>query len=59
VAPSASKWVFRFASHPEYYGGDKSVIGKLMPGAAIQQKKENVRITFYSRANMALQKHLM
>jgi hypothetical protein len=48
VAPSASKWVFRFAGHPEYLHGDKSVIGKLMPGS-IQQKKENVRITFIPR----------
>ena len=45
VAPSSNKWVFRFAAHPEYMPGDKSVIGKLMPGT-IQQKKENVRITF-------------
>jgi hypothetical protein len=48
VAPSSNKWVFRFAAHPEYMRGDKSVIGKLMPGT-IQQKKENVRITFIPR----------
>ena len=48
VAPSASKWVFRFAAHPEYLRGDKSVIGKLMPGS-IRQKKENLRITFIPR----------
>ena len=48
VQPSSNKWVFRFAAHPEYLHGDKSVIGKLMPGA-IQQKKENVRITFIPR----------
>lgn len=48
VQPSSGKWVFRFAAHPEYMRGDKSVIGKLMPGA-IQQKKENVRITFIPR----------
>jgi hypothetical protein len=48
VEPSSNKWVFRFAAHPEYMRGDKSVIGKLMPGT-IQQKKENVRITFIPR----------
>ncbi|MEO8712400.1 MAG: hypothetical protein ABI405_09775 [Parafilimonas sp.] len=48
VAPASSKWVFRFVSHPEYLRGDKSLIGKLMPGS-IQQKKENVRITFIPR----------
>ena len=48
VAPSASKWVFRFAANPEYSRGDKSVIGKLMPGA-MHQKKENLRITFIPR----------
>lgn len=48
VSPASSKWVFRFVSHPEYLRGDKSLIGKLMPGS-IQQKKENVRITFIPR----------
>jgi hypothetical protein len=48
VASSSNKWVFRFAAHPEYMRGDKSVIGKLMPGI-IHQKKENVRITFIPR----------
>ncbi|MEP6466101.1 MAG: hypothetical protein ABJB05_07330 [Parafilimonas sp.] len=48
VAPASNKWVFRFVSHPEYLRGDKSVIGKLMPGST-QQKKENVRITFIPR----------
>jgi len=48
VAPASNKWVFRFVSHPEYLRGDKSVIGKLMPGS-IQRKKENVRITFIPR----------
>jgi hypothetical protein len=48
VTPSSSKWVFRFVAHPEYMRGDKSVIGKLMPGSS-HQKKENVRITFIPR----------
>ncbi|HEY2728200.1 MAG TPA: hypothetical protein VGI61_13575 [Parafilimonas sp.] len=48
VAPASNKWVFRFVSHPEYLRGDKSVIGKLMPGNT-HHKKENVRITFIPR----------
>lgn len=48
VAPASNKWVFRFTAHPEYMRGDKSLIGKLMPGST-QQKKENVRITFIPR----------
>src|SRR6476620_10380289 len=32
VEPSSSKWVFRFVSHPDYARGDKSFIGKLLPG---------------------------
>jgi len=48
VSPASNKWVFRFVSHPEYLRGDKSLIGKLMPGGA-QQKEENVRITFIPR----------
>ena len=47
VVPSASKWVFRFVSHPEYQPGDKGFIGKLLPGA--QQKDENLRVTFIPR----------
>lgn len=47
VEPSSSKWVFRFVSHPDYARGDKSFIGKLLPGAA--QKQENLRITFIPR----------
>ena len=48
VQPSSSKWVFRFASNPEYTRGDKSFIGKLLPGT-IQQKEENLRVTFIPR----------
>jgi hypothetical protein len=47
VEPSSSKWVFRFVSHPDYARGDKSFIGKLLPGAS--QKEENLRITFIPR----------
>ena len=47
VEPSSSKWVFRFVSHPDYARGDKSFIGKLLPGD--HQKEENLRITFIPR----------
>lgn len=47
VEPSSSKWVFRFVSHPDYARGDKSFIGKLLPGGT--QKQENLRITFIPR----------
>jgi hypothetical protein len=47
VEPSSSKWVFRFVSHPDYERGDKSFIGKLLPGN--MQKEENLRITFIPR----------
>jgi hypothetical protein len=50
VEPSASKWVFRFVSHPDYAPGDKSFIGKLLPtGGGGQQKEENLRVTFIPR----------
>lgn len=48
VAPSSNKWVFRFVSHPDYQKGDKSFIGKLLPGS-VQQKEENLRVTFIPR----------
>ena len=48
VTASANKWVFRFVSHPDYEKGDKSFIGKLLPGN-VQQKEENLRITFIPR----------
>lgn len=48
VEPSSNKWVFRFVSHPDYRPGDKSFIGKLLPGS-IQQKQENLRVTFIPR----------
>ena len=47
VAPSASKWVFRFVSHPDYVRGDLGFIGKLLPGST--QKEENLRVTFIPR----------
>jgi len=47
VEPSASKWVFRFVSHPDYAKGDMGFIGKLLPGSA--QKEENLRVTFIPR----------
>lgn len=48
VEPSASKWVFRFVSHPDYARGDKGFIGKLLPGAQAQPS-ENLRVTFIPR----------
>ncbi len=48
VEPSSNKWVFRFVSHPDYTRGDKSFIGKLLPGSNIQ-KEENLRVTFIPR----------
>jgi hypothetical protein len=48
VEPSSNKWVFRFVSHPDYNRGDKSFIGKLLPGKP-QQKEENLRVTFIPR----------
>jgi hypothetical protein len=47
VAPSSSKWVFRFVSHPDYARGDMGFIGKLLPDALQQQ--ENLRVTFIPR----------
>ena len=49
VTASANKWVFRFVSHPDYEKGDKSFIGKLLPGNNVQQKEENLRVTFIPR----------
>ena len=48
ITASANKWVFRFVSHPDYEKGDKSFIGKLLPGN-VQQKEENLRVTFIPR----------
>lgn len=48
VEPSSNKWVFRFVSHPEYRRGDKSIIGKLLPGS-MKKKEENLRVTFIPR----------
>jgi hypothetical protein len=47
VEPSSSKWVFRFVSHPDYERGDKSFIGKLLPGS--NQKEDNLRVTYIPR----------
>ena len=48
VEPASNKWVFRFVSHPEYARGDKSYIGKLLPGSH-QAREENLRVTFIPR----------
>lgn len=48
VTASANKWVFRFVSHPDYEKGDKSFIGKLLPGNVLK-KEENLRVTFIPR----------
>jgi hypothetical protein len=47
VEPSASKWVFRLVTHPDYSPGDKGFIGKLLPEGAL--KEENLRVTFIPR----------
>ncbi len=50
ITPSSNKWVFRFVSHPDYGQGDKSFIGKLLPGNSVQhQKDDNIRVTFIPR----------
>lgn len=48
VRASSNKWVFRFVSHPDYEKGDKSFIGKLLPGNAYRGE-ENLRVTFIPR----------
>ncbi len=50
VEPSASRWIFRFVSHPEYLQGDISFIGKLLPdNAQNTQTSENLRVTYIPR----------
>jgi hypothetical protein len=50
VVPSASRWIFRFVSHPEYMQGDISFIGKLLPdNAQATQTSENLRVTYIPR----------
>ncbi|MEP7109292.1 MAG: hypothetical protein ABI760_14965 [Ferruginibacter sp.] len=48
VEPAGNKWVFRFASHPDYARGDIGFIGKLLPGSHVQ-KDQNLRVTFIPR----------
>lgn len=48
VEPAGNKWVFRFASHPDYKKGDIGFIGKLLPGNQVQ-KDSNLRVTFIPR----------
>ncbi|MBC7688702.1 MAG: hypothetical protein H7211_11045 [Aquabacterium sp.] len=48
VEPAGNKWVFRFASHPDYTRGDIGFIGKLLPGNTVQ-KEQNLRVTFIPR----------
>jgi hypothetical protein len=49
VEPASNKWVFRFVSHPDYPRGDKSFIGKLLPGGIAQKQQENLRVTYIPR----------
>lgn len=50
ITASSNKWVFRFVSHPDYQRGDKSFIGKLLPGNSTKhQKDDNLRVTFIPR----------
>ena len=48
VEPASNKWIFRFVSNPEYPRGDKSFIGKLLPGN-FQQEQGNLRVTYIPR----------
>ncbi|MEJ7586753.1 MAG: hypothetical protein WKI04_04245 [Ferruginibacter sp.] len=48
VEPAGNKWVFRFASHPDYSRGDIGFIGKLLPGNTVQNQ-QNLRVTFIPR----------
>lgn len=48
VEPSASRWVFRFVSHPDYARGDLGFMGKLLPGVQAQAS-DNLRVTFIPR----------
>lgn len=50
VEPSASRWIFRFVSQPEYSQGDIGFIGKLLPDNSPNAKQdENLRVTFIPR----------
>ncbi len=50
VEPSASRWVFRFVSAPDYARGDISFIGKLLPDSTTTNtKEENLRVTYIPR----------
>jgi hypothetical protein len=49
VEPSSHKWVFRFASHPDYKPGDLGFIGKLLPGGSNLRQDENLRVTYIPR----------
>ena len=50
VEPSASRWIYRFVSNPEYAPGDISFIGKLLPdNAPNTQAAENLRVTYIPR----------
>jgi hypothetical protein len=50
ITASSNKWVFRFVSHPDYQKGDKSFIGKLLPGNSTRNHKDdNLRVTFIPR----------
>lgn len=51
VEPSSGKWVFRFASHPDYKPGDLGFIGKLLPGGNSNnlRQDENLRVTYIPR----------
>ena len=48
VDPASNKWIFRFVSNPDYPRGDKSFIGKLLPGN-LNQDDGNLRVTYIPR----------
>lgn len=49
VVPAASKWVFRFVSHPGYAPGDLGFIGKLLPDDGGRVQESNLRVTYIPR----------
>jgi hypothetical protein len=49
VVPAATKWVFRFVSHPGYEPGDLGFIGKLLPEASGKEQTSNLRVTYIPR----------
>jgi hypothetical protein len=49
VVPAATRWVFRFVSHPGYAPGDLGFIGKLLPEQSGREQTDNLRVTYIPR----------